>query len=553
MDRMNESRILLLGIILTVIVFTIGIAIAQDNEPSGDRSGDIVEYIKPYDGLIGPGSALYGLKISIENLGESFTFDDRQKLKIQLEHARNRIAEAEAELKNRNDDAANRAMEHFVEKIQAVDDRITGKDRNYTGLLEAQKEIVKHNFILSHLLDDHPNSTGLMRAFNNSLKLEDNFEEKTDISILPVVSRERVILKEARRDELRDIQREVLQVEAKIVGNDTEVKLRVKFISTSMDSSATAQEILNKLQLNKTEIDNVLEIQVVDFEELTETLEARADAGRNLSEVEAEFRFPLLKTTNRSDLVNGIEQKLSLLTRDRIIGALELRVKERREIREIDENEDIEVRAKIIGNKTKARIKVEFVTNETELGAISQEILAKLNLGKTAIDNLLEIEVGGREELKENQEARISIGKIRDIRREDRIDLEVERGDDGGRGAETNDSRREDRRDDRSDRHSEIGVGNNFSDVEFELGFVLNTVNRIEIVDGIFQKLSTLTVQDVLSSLEKARLEEGQRLEGRGEIRHEQEDERGGPGEVERKGNSSGRDGGGSSGGGRNG
>lgn len=551
MDKMNKSRILLLGIILTVIVFTIGIAIAQDNEPSGDRSEDIVEDIKPYDGSIGPGSALYGLKISIENLGESFTFDERQKLKIQLEHARNRIAEAEAELKNRNDDAANRAMDHFVEKIQAVDDRITGKDRNYTGLLEAQKEIAKHHFVLSHLLDDHPNSTGLMRAFNNSLKLEDNFEEKTDISILPVVSRERVILKEARRDELRDIQREVLQVEAKIVGNDTEVKLRVKFISASMDSSAIAQEILNKLQLNETEIDNVLEIQVVDFEELTETLEARADAGRNLSEVEAEFRFPLLKTTNRSDLVNGIEQKLSLLTRDRIIGALELRVKERREIREINENEDIEVRAKIIGNKTKARIKVEFVTNETELGAISQEILAKLNLGKTAIDNLLEIEVGGREELKENQEARISIGKIRDIRKEDRIDLEVERGDHGGRGPETNDSRREDRRDDRSDRHSEIGVGNNFSDVEFELGFVLNTVNRIEIVDGIFQKLSALTVQDVLSSLEKARLEEGQRFEERGEIRHEKEDERGGPGEVERKGNSSGRDG--SSGEGRNG
>ena len=282
--------------------------------------------------------------------------------------------------------------------------------------------------------------------------------------------------------------------------------------------------------------------------------EARAEVGRNISEDEAEFRFPLLRTTNRSDLVNGIVQKLSLLTRDRILSALELRVRERREIREINENEDIEVRAKIIGNVTKARIKVEFVTNETELGAISQEILDKLNLGKTAIDNLLEIDVDGTEELKDKQEARISIGKIRDIRKEDRIDLEVERGDDRGRGPETDDSRREDRRDDRSDRHSEIGVGNNFSEVEFELEFVLNTVNRIEIVDRMFQKLSALTVQDVLSSLEKARLEKEQRLEERGEIRHEQEDERGGLGEVEREGNSSGRDGGGgSSGGGRDG
>ena len=53
MDKMTKSCILILGIILTVIVFTLGIAIAQDNEPSGDRSEDIIEDIKPYDGSIG--------------------------------------------------------------------------------------------------------------------------------------------------------------------------------------------------------------------------------------------------------------------------------------------------------------------------------------------------------------------------------------------------------------------------------------------------------------------------------------------------------------------
>ncbi len=585
MKNVKRNYLLISGIILLVLASAIGVAIAQDNKQPDDRSKDIVEEIKPYEGSFGPGSALYGFKIGLENLREGLTFDERQKIEIQLEHARDRIAEAEAELRNRNDDAANIAMDHFVEKIQTVDDRITGIDRNDTGLLEAQREIVKHRFVLEHLLDDHPNSRGLRKAVNNSLKLEDKFESRTDRSIVPVVSRDGVTLKEARREELRNIGKKA--VEARIVGNDTEIKVRVKFVSTSSDRDAIAQEILNQLQLNRTEIDNLLEIHIVDFEELNETLEARANAGRNISEVEAEFRLSLMKTTNRTDLVNGIAQKLSSLTKDRILNSLEFRVRERREIREINETEKLQVRAKIIGNATKARVRVEFVTDKTDLTAIAQEILDRLNLSETSIDNLLEIEVAQREELRERQEARISTGKIIDIRREDRRDpeaqlsgvageigdvrredrvvraaafelredepgddrggnREVEAGDDRGMAGETGDVRREDWREDRRDRHSDIGIGNNFSEVGFETEFVLNTVDRPEIVNGIFRKLSVLMVQDVLNSVEKAKIEIKQKMEDRREleIRHEQEAERGGAGEADRGGGSSGSGGG---------
>ncbi len=580
MNRIEKRCLVLFGIILLIFSFNTGTAIAKDNS--------IIEDIEPYDGGIGPGNPFYGFKIVIENLGETFTFNESQKLEIQLEHARNRIAEAKAELRNRNDNSADIAMDSFVEKIQAVDDRITGIDRNDTGLLNAQNETVKHRFVLEHLLDDHPNSTGLRRALNNSLRLEDKFELKTDRSVVPVVSRNRAILREARREDLRDIGRELAQVEAKIVGNDTVVRVRIEFVSTSTDRDAIAQEILDKLQMNGTKIDNVLEIQVVDFEELNETLEARANAGRNISEAEAEFRFPLLKTTNRTEIINGIAQKLSTLTRDKILNTLDFRTSERREIREFNQSEKVEVRAKIIGNATKARVKIEFVSSKTDNTAIAQEILDMLNLSISDIDNLLETEVAQGEELKERQEARIVAGKITDIRREDRRELEAERGgagevqtgdvrredrgvrvagldlretepgddrggavqpgDDRGRAAETGNVRREDR----IDRKSEIGVGNNFSEVQFESEFILSTVNRSGIVDGIFQKLSALTVQDVLNSLEKARLEIKQRIERREvEIRHEQEAERGGAGEAERGGaGEAERGGGGSSGGG---
>jgi hypothetical protein len=39
--------------------------------------------------------------------------------------------------------------------------------------------IVKHQFVLEHLLETHPNNTGLLRAYNNSLRLEEKFGEKT--------------------------------------------------------------------------------------------------------------------------------------------------------------------------------------------------------------------------------------------------------------------------------------------------------------------------------------------------------------------------------------
>ena len=238
MNRIEKICLVLFGIIL--LIFSInGTAIAKDNS--------IIEDIEPYNGGIGPGSSLYGLKIVMENVGESFTFNESQKLEIQLEHARNRIAEAKGELKNGNDDAANRAMDNFVEKIQAVDDRITGIDRIDTGLLNAQNATVKHRFVLEHLLDDNPNSTGLRRAVNNSLRLEDKFESKTDRSIIPVVSRDRVILREARREHFGDFGREVIRIEAKIVGNDTAVKVRVEFVSASTERDAIAQEILDKL------------------------------------------------------------------------------------------------------------------------------------------------------------------------------------------------------------------------------------------------------------------------------------------------------------------
>ncbi|MCZ7362976.1 MAG: DUF5667 domain-containing protein, partial [Candidatus Methanoperedens sp.] len=271
MKKIKRNHLLLSGVILLALAYTIGIAIAQDNNQTDDISKDLFDDIKPYDGSIGPGSALYGLKIGIENLRESFTFNDRQKLEIQLEHAKDRIAEAKAELRNRNDDSANRAMDHFVEKIQALDDRITGIDRNDTGLLEAQKEIIKNQFVLARLLDDNPNNTGLMRAYNNSLRLEERFELKTRVKF------EREI-EDRQRVRIREIGIDRREIETEIRGNATEVKVKVKFLSDSNDRDAITRQVLDKIKLGRNDINNLIKVETEAGATATPTVTGTARA-----------------------------------------------------------------------------------------------------------------------------------------------------------------------------------------------------------------------------------------------------------------------------------
>ncbi|SNQ61352.1 hypothetical protein MNV_330020 [Candidatus Methanoperedens nitroreducens] len=47
--------------------------------------------------------------------------------------------------------------------------KLSDKD---TGLINAQQMIAKHQVILEQLLASHPNSTGLQKAYNNSVELK---------------------------------------------------------------------------------------------------------------------------------------------------------------------------------------------------------------------------------------------------------------------------------------------------------------------------------------------------------------------------------------------
>jgi len=165
------------GLILLGLLCISGIAAAQD-----DTSGTVLaDDIAAYNGPIGADSPLYGLKLALEDMDESFTANETERVDKQMDHARLRLSEVRRSLELNQSDSAEQALNNYWLKMNLTNTTISRWGSNGTGLLHAQEMIVKHQFVLEHLLETHPNNTGLQRAYNNSLRLEDKFSEKTAI------------------------------------------------------------------------------------------------------------------------------------------------------------------------------------------------------------------------------------------------------------------------------------------------------------------------------------------------------------------------------------
>lgn len=340
---MRLGNITLAGIILLVLVFTIGMAGAAENATAnvtanvttnetsnvtGDANGTSTaassDDEEDAEGRIGPGNALYGLKIAFENIDETFTFNESEKLGKQVAHARKRIAEARAELKKNNNAAADKALLQYTEKSKSAENTMSRLSDNDSGVYNAQQMIAKHELVLKNLLDSHPGNKGLERAYNNSQTLKVKFEEK-------------IKRKEARKDGKET--REAVEIKAKIIGNDTRVEVELKFKSANTDNFTIAQEIHDKFQLSVENINALLTVENVDKGDLKTELEAEASIEKGTTTVKAEYKFPINDTTGRAEIVSGIHDKLSGLTTAQILSVLE--IKEKTEGKEINENKEV--------------------------------------------------------------------------------------------------------------------------------------------------------------------------------------------------------------------
>jgi|GEM_PF-1484294 len=180
-----------------------GTAAAQD-----DTSGTVLtDDIQPYDGPIGADSPLYGLKLALENMDESFTANETERVAKQMEHARLRLSEVRRSLALNQSDSVQQALDNYWLKMDLTNMTIAKWSSNATGLLHAQEQTVRHQFVLEHLLETHPNNTGLQRAYNNSLRLEEKFGEKTMIRFNRTVEKNNQTIMKAIRLEQKEYNR----------------------------------------------------------------------------------------------------------------------------------------------------------------------------------------------------------------------------------------------------------------------------------------------------------------------------------------------------------
>jgi hypothetical protein len=143
----------------------------------------------------------------MEDIDESFTSNQSERVDKQIGHARLRIAEVRRSLELNQSDSARQALDHYWLKMNLTQATIAPFRSNATGLLHAQEQIAKHQFILENLLLSHPNNTGLQRAYNNSLELEEKFSEKTAIKFNRTIERNNKTILKAIKLEQKEMER----------------------------------------------------------------------------------------------------------------------------------------------------------------------------------------------------------------------------------------------------------------------------------------------------------------------------------------------------------
>jgi len=112
-----------------------------------------------------------------------------------------------------------------------------------------------------------------------------------------------------------------LTVRAETLGDQSEVKVKLEFLTDKTDLALIIDEIIENFALTSEEADQALKIEEEDDSELEEKFEVEIEIENEYSEVEIELRF-VLDTIDRKMIIDAIVQKTQLTT-EQIEGILE--------------------------------------------------------------------------------------------------------------------------------------------------------------------------------------------------------------------------------------
>ncbi|MCH7648528.1 MAG: hypothetical protein IIA83_07975 [Thaumarchaeota archaeon] len=177
-----------------------------------------------------------------------------------------------------------------------------------------------------------------------------------------------------------------LKVQAKIIGDQSRVKIKKEFSTLTIDRTALIDEIIAEFALTRDDADAALKLETVEDEELSERFRVKARVDNGVAEVRVELKF-VLDTTNRDNILDAIVS-MTQLSSDQIEGVLDFEPED--EYEEESEYEETEIEVDI--KKGKAKVKVEyegeksrFVLLTTDEAEIISSITDLTGLGESEI------------------------------------------------------------------------------------------------------------------------------------------------------------------------
>ncbi len=356
---------------------------------------------------------------------------------MELEDARGRIAEAENHLKSEEE----RKLDNSRQP------RLRDEDRNTTkNLLENARE-------------------HLGRA-------EDAFmKSKFGEAFGQAVAAERLAMAAGRiADGKITVEEDRTRVRAEIIGNRTDARVEVRFVSANTNKTAIAEEILDKLKLNRSEIASLIRIQEEDnflalmsgSEEVppvNTTATGRADFDLRRDGTELGF---VVRVEN---IENATASHIHLAPRGQNgpVAAFLFSGPKKRGV--------------FAGVLSEGVIKAENLTGSLANQSLSN-LTAKMRVGEAYVNVHTD---------------KNPAGEIRGQIMPEQIDI-------------------------RERLQAEAKAEKGVTEAEAELRFPLDTTNREAIIDGIAAKLAALTVSDILNALEFEAEDIRDRNRGRGEI-----------------------------------
>lgn len=207
---MNTRFGMLLGLMAFGLLCAVG-TVAADTIPAAPGA-QLADTIQPYNGPIGADNSLYGLKLAFENLDDSFTFNQSERLDKEINYTDLRLAELESALAANRTGAADRALDQYWQNLNQTEgtfERFNGTGSNETGfnwtglnetgfasesnstgswqghddtgLMRAQEMIARHQVVLENLLNAHPDYQKMAAVYNYNRQLEQKFEQKTEV------------------------------------------------------------------------------------------------------------------------------------------------------------------------------------------------------------------------------------------------------------------------------------------------------------------------------------------------------------------------------------